>query len=135
MPAAIHGGAYSFDQALHLVFEMSGITTALVSIVWLLSPLIHKQQTWIGLAVKTGLETGLVLLFYTVAVLLWRGMWGNINWLQKLDASGFMPIVGSVNAEFFMEFLWLEYLVCVTPLMALLSGLLTPSFDFLQKQR
>ena len=41
------------------------------------------------------------------------------------DSAAFLPFVGHINAAFFSDFLWLEYLVAVVPLMSLLSGILT----------
>jgi len=48
------------------------------------------------------------------------------------DSAAFMPFVGHINAAFFSDFLWLEYIVAVIPFVSLLSGVLTPG-DFLQR--
>jgi hypothetical protein len=133
MRAQVHGGNHTFLQAVGLTIEMSFLTTVLTSIVWIASPRIHRQATWIGPAVKTAFETALVLILYTAAVLLWRDNWTPKKGMS--DAAAFMPIVGHVNAEFFSEFGGLEYLVAVAPWVSVLSGVLTAAFDFLQKQR
>jgi hypothetical protein len=123
MNQSVAGGAHNFRQALLLTIEMSGITTALTALVWIVSPYLHKQQTWIGLAIKTTVETGLILILYTAAVFAWRQNWTPAKGLTE-DAA-FMPVLGHVNAEFFSDFLWLEYLVAVIPLVSILSGVLS----------
>jgi hypothetical protein len=131
MRAAIHGGSYAFSEALHLTIAMAGITTVLCGMVWLLSPILHKKQTWFRLALWTALETGVVLAFYTGLVYWWREQWTPEKGLT--DGAAFLPVVGHINAAFFSDFLFLEFLMVVTPLMAILSGVLTPAFDFLQR--
>src|ERR1700730_10206238 len=59
MRAQVHGGNHTFLQAVGLTIEMSFLTTVLTSIVWIASPRIHRQATWIGPAVKTAFETAL----------------------------------------------------------------------------
>lgn len=131
MSAFIHGGRYGYREALHLTITMAGITTTLCGVVWLSSPILHRKQTWIGLALKTTLETGVMLFLYTAAVVWWRDQWTPEKGMT--DAAAFMPIVGHINAAFFAEYGFLEFLVVVTPLVAILSGVLTPAFDFLQR--
>jgi hypothetical protein len=133
MGMSVAGGARSFSQATILTIEMSLLTTVLASIVWLLSPRLHKEQTWLGLAVRTAIETAAILILYTALVLVWRQQWKPADGLSA--SAAFLPFIGNVNAAFFSEFLWLEYLICVIPLTAILSGVLTSSFDFLQDRR
>jgi hypothetical protein len=81
--------------------------------------------------VKTVLETGVVLALYTVAVIAWREHWTPEKGMS--ESAAFMPFVGHINAAFFSDFLWLEYLVAVVPFVSVLSGVLTSAFDFLQR--
>ena len=112
---------------------MAVLTTCLVSIVWIVSPYIHRSQRRIGLAIKTALETWLILALYTSAVFMWRDHWNPAKGMSEETA--FMPIIGHVNAAFFAEFGWLEYFIAVVPAMSVLSGILTSTMDFLQRQR
>jgi hypothetical protein len=122
----VKGGVYSFSQALFLAFKLSVLTTILTSLVWLLSPLFHKQQSKLELAIKTAVESGLILIIYTAVVFFWRQQWSPEKGMS--EAGAFIPFLHHVNAEFFSEFLWMEYLVCVVPVVAILSGILTWSF-------
>jgi hypothetical protein len=99
------------------------LTTCLTAVVWIASSYIHKRVTWLSLGIKTALETGGVLILYTAAVLAWRNNWTHEKGMS--DSAAFLPFVGHINAAFFSDFLWLEYLVAVVPLMSLLSGILT----------
>ena len=40
-------------EAFSLTLKMSLIMTACASVIWFVSPLIHKQRRWIGLAIRT----------------------------------------------------------------------------------
>jgi hypothetical protein len=133
MSAVIHGGAYAFSEALHLTIAMAGIATVLCSIVWLLSPILHKKQTWVGLALCTTLEAGVMLALYAGLVVWWRDQWTPQKGMT--EAAAFMPVIGHINAVFFSDFLFLEFLIVVTPLLAVVAGILTPVFDFLQRHR
>lgn len=126
MDATVHGGARTYSQAVRLTASMACLTTALALIVWVLAPSLHKRSTRISLALKSAGETMVVLGFYTVTVLVWRESWTPARGLT--DDAAFMPIVGHVNATFFSEFLWLEYLVVVIPLVSLFSGILVYLF-------
>ena len=131
MGAQVHGGVYTHSEAARLAIQMSLLTTGLTAAVWIVSPYVHKQVTWISLAAKTALETGLVLAIYTAVVIAWRQHWTPEKGMS--DSAAFMPFVGHINAEFFSDFLWLEYLVAVVPFVSLLSGVLMLAFDFLQR--
>jgi len=133
MSSTVNGGFYSHNEALRLVTEMAVLTTCLVSIVWIVSPYIHRSQRRIGLAIKTALETWLILALYTSAVFMWRDHWNPAKGMS--EEAAFMPIIGHVNAAFFAEFGWLEYFIAVVPAMSVLSGILTSTMDFLQRQR
>jgi hypothetical protein len=133
MGAQVQGGFYTYREAVLLAIEMSLLTTALTATVWIVSPYIHRQATWISLAIKTVLETGFVLALYTAAVFTWRQHWTPEKGMS--ESAAFMPFVGHINAAFFAEFLWLEYLVAVVPFVSLLSGVLTPALDFMQRPR
>lgn len=133
MHAVVDGGFYSHHEALRLVIEMSLLTTCFVVIVWLVSPYIHRSQSRIGLAIKTALETWLVLALYTSAVFIWRDHWTPAKGMS--EGAAFMPIIGHVNAAFFAEDGWLEYFIAVIPAMSVLSGILTSSMDSLQRPR
>lgn len=131
MGAQVQDGVYTYGEAVRLAIQMSLLTTGLTATVWIVSPYAHKQVTRISLAVKTVLETGVVLALYTAAVIAWRQHWTPERGMS--DSAAFMPFVGHINATFFSDFLWLEYLVAVVPFVSLLSGVLTPAFDFLQR--
>jgi hypothetical protein len=133
MNRAVGGGAHSLRQAMLLTVAMSGVTTALAAVVWITSPFLHKSQTWLGLAFKTAFETGLILCLYTAVVFACRQSWTPAKGLT--EEAAFMPVLGHVNAAFFSDFLWLEYLFAVVPVVSILSGALTSVFDVLQKQR
>jgi hypothetical protein len=133
MSAGIHGGAYAYGEALHVTVAMAGITTVLCGIVWLLSPLLHKKQTLLGLALRTTLEAGLMMALYTGLVVWWRDQWTPQKGMTETTA--FMPIIGHINAAFFSDFLFVEFLIVVTPLLAVLAGVLTPAFDFMRRPR
>ena len=126
------GGYRTLSQAIHLTIEMSVLTTVLAAITWFVSRRIHRRATWIGLAIKTALETAVVLTLYTALVIFWREQWTPEKGLS--DSAAFMPVVGHINAEFFADFGWLTYLVVVVPFVSLLSGVLTSLFNFLQNQ-
>lgn len=117
-------------DARSLTFKMSFIMTAFASVIWLASPHIHNQQRWVRLAIKTALETAAILAIYGVAVVAWRQNWTPEKGLT--EAAAFGPILGHVNAEFFAEYGFLEYFIFVVPLVAVISGLLSSSFDFIQ---
>jgi len=131
MGAQVRGGVYTQSEAVRLAIQMSLLTVGLTAIVWIVSPYVHKQVTWKSLAVKTVLETALVLAVYTAAVIAWRQHWSPERGMS--DSAAFMPFLGHINAPFFADFLWLEYLVAVVPFVSLLSGVLMPAFDFLQR--
>jgi hypothetical protein len=133
MHATVNGGFYTHNVALRLVIEMSLITTCLIAIVWIASPYMHQSQRWIGLAIKTALETWLLLALYTSAVFMWRDHWNPAKGMS--EGAAFMPVIGHVNAAFFAESGWLEYFIAVIPAMSVLSGILTSSMDFLQRPR
>jgi hypothetical protein len=75
MNALIEGGYRNFSQSIFLVLEMSAIATGLTSIVWMVSPRFHRLATWLGLGIRTALETALILTLYAAAVFLWRNQW------------------------------------------------------------
>jgi hypothetical protein len=133
MSKQVGGGVLPLPEAIRLVVEMSLLTTTLAAIVWAAHPRIHRQGTWIGLAIKTTLETALILILYTAAVLFWRNEWTPGKGMS--ESAAFMPVIGHINAEFFSDFLWLEYLLVVVPLVSFLSGVLTVSFDVLQRRQ
>ncbi len=117
MGAQVQGGFYTYRGAVILTVEMSLLTTGLTAIVWIVSPYLHQHSTWISLTIKTALETGLVLTLYAAAVFAWRQQWTLEKGMS--ESAAFMPFVGQVNAAFFAEFLWLEYLVAVVPFASL----------------
>lgn len=133
MNRAVGGGAYTLRQAVLLTVAMAGVTTVLAAVVWIVSPFFHKRQTWLGLAFKTAVETGVILCLYTGAVVAWRQNWTPAKGLT--EEAAFMPVIGHLNATFFSDFLWLEYLIVVVPLVSILSGVLMSLFDVLQSQR
>ena len=117
------GSFRTHHEAALLTIQMAMLTTCLTAVVWIASSYIHKRVTWLSLGIKTALETGSVLILYTAAVLAWRNNWTPEKGLS--ESAAFLPFVGHINAAFFSDFLWLEYLVAVVPLMSLLSGILT----------
>ena len=129
----VAGRAYSFHQAVILTVAMSAITTGLTAIVWIVSLFFHKRRPWLRLALKTTSETAVILILFVVVVSAWRQSWTPAKGLS--DEAAFMPVVGHVNAAFFSDYLWLEYLVVVIPLVSITSGLLTSGFDFFQRHR
>lgn len=133
MNRAVGGGAYTLHQAVLLTVAMSAVTTVLAAVVWVLSPFVHKRQTWLQLAFKTAVETGAILCFYVAVVLAWRQNWAPSKGLT--DEAAFIPVIGHLNAIFFSEFLWMEYLIAVVPLVSILSGILMPLSDGLQSRR
>ena len=133
MHATVNGGFYTRNEALWLVIAMSVITCCLVTVVWMASPYIHRSQGWIGLAIKTSLETWLILALYTSAVFMWRDQWTPAKGMT--EEAAFMPVIGHVNAAFFAEFGWLEYFIAIVPAMSVLSGILTSVMDSLQRPR
>ncbi len=132
MNRAVGGGAYTLRQAILLTVAMSGLTTTLAAVVWIVSPFLHKRQTWLGLAFKTSLETGAILCLYTAVVFEWRQNWTPAKGFT--EEAAFMPVLGHLNATFFSDFLWLEYLIAVVPFVSILSGVLMSLFDSLQSQ-
>ena len=133
MRASIEGGFYRYHEALGLVIGMALITTCLAAIVWVASPYIHPNARRIGIAIRTVLETGLLLLLYTSAVVIWRDHWTPTKGMS--EEAAFMPVVGHFNAAFFAEAGWLEYLIAVVPAMSVLSGLLAFSIASCQRTR
>jgi hypothetical protein len=133
MGKQVNDRVLSLSEARRCVIEMSILTTTLAAIVWVAHPHILKQGRWMRLAIITTLQTALVLIAYTAAVFFWRNQWTPAQGMS--DSAQFMPIVGHINAEFFSDFLWLEYLVVVVPLVSLLSGALTMFFSFLQMRQ
>ena len=83
MSRAVGGGVHNFRQAVLLTVAMSGVTTTLAAVVWTISPFLHKRQTWIGLAIKTTVETGLILIIYTAVVFVWRQNWTPTQGLSE----------------------------------------------------
>ena len=122
-------GGYTYRQTISLAFQMATLTTCLVLLVWLMSSAIHTNGTWLSLGIKTALETALVLSIYIAAVVIWRNSWTPEKGFT--DEAAFMPIVGHVNAAFFSDFGWLNYLVVVVPIVSILSGALTSTFDMM----
>jgi hypothetical protein len=130
MSLQVKDGVLPFLEARRLVVELSVLTAALSAAVWIANPLVHRQGTWIKLAVTITLETALILILYTAAVFVWRDHWNPADGMS--EPAQFMPIVGHVNAQFFSDFLWLEYLCVVVPIVSLVSGALSLSFTSLQ---
>jgi hypothetical protein len=133
MNRVVGGGEYTPRQAFLLTVAMSGLTTTLAAVVWIVSPFLHKRQTWLGLAFKTAIETGAILCLYTAVVFARRQSWTPAKGLT--EEAAFMPVLGHLNAAFFSDFLWLEYLMAVVPFVSILSGVLTSMVDALQSQR
>jgi hypothetical protein len=117
------GNFYTYNEAVLLTIQMALLTTCLTAVVWIVSPYVHKNLNRISLGVTTVVETVIVLALYTAVVFAWRQNWRPEKGLS--ESAAFMPFVGHINAAFFSDFLWLEYLVAVVPLMSLLSGILT----------
>ena len=118
----IGGGAYSRNDALAFVAKMALILTVLTAIIWLVASR-RKLSTWSWrIGWRVAWETLLALLLYCGVVVLRRQLWspeqGNNAGAQ------FLPIIGSTNARFFAEFLWLAFLFPVAPTVSLLSGVL-----------
>lgn len=132
MHALIDGGFYSRHEAILLVTEMALITTCLATIVWLAAPYIHPNAGRIGIAIRAVLETWLLLVLYTSAVVICRDHWTPAKGMSEYAA--FMPVIGHVNAAFFAEAGWLEYVIVVIPAMSVLSGLLALCLDFYQRR-
>src|SRR5579871_5136330 len=61
MNRVVGGGSYTFGHAILLSIALSGITTSLATLVWTVSLFLHKEQTWLGLALKTSVETAITL--------------------------------------------------------------------------
>ncbi len=133
MRGQVSGGFRTFSQAVVLVIGMATITTVLTAIVWILSPRLHRELSWIGLALRTCGETAIILILYAALVFAWRETWSPARGMS--ESASFLPIVGHINAEFFAEAGWLEFLIVVVPFVSLFSGALTSSVDFLQEQR
>jgi hypothetical protein len=119
-------------DAIPLAVEMAAIVTCLAIIVWFLAPRIHRRLGLAGLTLAVALETATVNIAYMAIVLAWRDSWTPARGMT--ESAAFMPILGHVNAEFFAEAGFLEFLIVVIPFVALLSGVLTFGFALLEKK-
>ncbi|AFL90471.1 hypothetical protein Terro_4268 [Terriglobus roseus DSM 18391] len=111
MRAQVEGGGYSLTEAHSLVLKMAAITTGLCAAATLLGRLIFRSVSRLGTAVRSGWCTGLCLVAYTAANVLWRNSWDPTS-----VKPAFFPFWGDVNARFFYEYNWLSYLLFLTPL-------------------
>jgi hypothetical protein len=111
---------------------MAAIVTCLTMVVWFLAPRIHRQLGRAVFALAVALETAAATLAYVAIVLAWRESWTPAQGLT--ESAAFMPILGHVNAEFFAEAGFLEFLIVVIPFVALLSGILTFGFALLERK-
>jgi hypothetical protein len=127
-----HDGSPPLPDATSLTVEMATIVTGLAIVVWFLASRIHRRLGLAGLTLAVALETATVNIIYMVIVLAWRESWTSARGMTETAA--FMPILGHVNAEFFAEAGFWEFLIVVIPFVALLSGILTFGFALLERK-
>ena len=85
-----------------------------------------------GRAIGTALETAAILFAYTALVLSWRETWTPA--LGMSETAAFLPILGHVNAEFFAEEGFWEFLIVVLPFVSLVSGALTLGSELIRRR-
>jgi hypothetical protein len=119
-------------DAVPLVLEMGCVVTALTVIVWVIGKRLHRRMGLAGVTIGTTLETAAILFAYTALVLAWREGWTPARGMS--ESAAFLPILGHVNAEFFGNEGFWEFLIVVLPFISLFSGALTFGFEFIQRR-
>lgn len=126
-------GSPPIPDAVPLVLEMGCVVTALTVIAWVIGKRLHRRMGLVGTTIGTTLETAVILFAYTALVLAWREGWTPARGMS--ESAAFLPILGHINAEFFGNEGFWEFLIVVLPFISLLSGVLTFGFEFIHKRR
>ena len=119
-------------DAVPLVLEMGCVVTALTVIVWLIGARLHRRMGLAGITIGTIFETAVILFAYTALVLAWRESWTPARGMT--ESAAFLPILGHLNAEFFGNEGFWEFLIVVLPFVSVVSGALTFGGELIQRR-
>jgi hypothetical protein len=116
----IEGGRWTKQEAIFWTFQMAIVSAMLASIALLLSSyLFSPLKTMQGLLADFFM-VGVTLAGYTGVNVWWRNSWNG-----DLSKPAFLPLWNDVNAHFFYEWNWLNYLLFLSPLVAIFSAFLS----------
>ncbi len=118
----IRGGHYERGQAVAIVAKMGLIITVLTSAVWLLEMRRKTGGSSWRIGWSIGWKTAVFLLAYAIIVVTRRHLWNPSQGVS--DNVMFLPLVGSVNGNFFSEAGPLSFVLEIVPIMGCVSGFL-----------
>ena len=118
--ADIRDGIFTQRYAIFWTFQMAIVTTLLTSFAIFCSFRLFRKQRPVGSAIVDACVTGAILAAYTALNFLWRNSWNG-----DLSKPAFLPLWNDVNSHFFYEWNWLSYLIFVSPIMAIVSAVLS----------
>jgi hypothetical protein len=109
----------SHGHALVLVTKMGLVITVLTVSVWVLADQKWGASSGWRSFMRVAWATAIVLLSFALIVICRR-----ILWRPEQGDKAFFPILDTIISEFFKEFLWLNYVLEVVPVMCCISGAL-----------
>jgi hypothetical protein len=118
--AEIKGGYFTRHEAIFWTFQMAIVTALLVSLTIGFSVYLLRARKAGRGAFADFLTVALTLIGYTALSFFWRDSWNG-----DLSKPAFLPLWNDVNSHFFYEWNWLSYLLFVSPVVAMVSAVLS----------
>jgi hypothetical protein len=118
--AQIKGGYFTRHEAIFWTFQMAIVTALLVSLAIVFSLYLLRAHKAGRGALADFLIVALTLIGYTALNFFWRDFWNG-----DLSKPAFLPLWNDVNSHFFYEWNWLSYLLFVSPVVAMVSAVLS----------